>query len=126
MRKLFTSLLLLTVIITPFLALAAPADPPSGLQLPDNPLNDPKDILRTIHRVANWMFSFLIILAVIFILIAAFNYLTGAGSDEKIKKAHKMLLYAAIAVAVGLLAEGLIVVVSKLVSNQGVNFNEIR
>ncbi|MDP3948664.1 MAG: hypothetical protein Q8Q17_01805 [bacterium] len=59
-----------------------------------------------------WIFTLLIILAVIFILWAAYLYLTSAGDEEKIKKANHQLLYAAIAVIVAILSRGLPVLVS--------------
>jgi len=59
----------------------------------------------TLCNVVNWMFYFLIILAVIFIIIAAFKYLTAAGDPEKVKSASHMLLYAAIAIVVGIIAK---------------------
>lgn len=59
-----------------------------------------------------WIFTLLIILTVIFILWAAYLYLTSAGDEEKIKKANHQLLYAAIAVIVAILSRGLPTLVS--------------
>ncbi|HUX35409.1 MAG TPA: hypothetical protein VMV71_00040 [Candidatus Paceibacterota bacterium] len=57
--------------------------------------------------LVNWIFTLLMILTVIFILFAAFNYLTSSGEEEKIKKANHQLLYAAIAVIIAILSRGL-------------------
>lgn len=54
----------------------------------------------------NWMFYILIILTIIFVLWAAFKYLTAAGDPEKVKSAGTILLYAAVAVVVAILAKG--------------------
>jgi hypothetical protein len=59
----------------------------------------------TLCNITNWLFYFLIILAVLFIIVAAFKYLTAAGEPEKVKSASHMLLYAAIAIVVGILAK---------------------
>jgi uncharacterized membrane protein YidH (DUF202 family) len=59
----------------------------------------------TLTNITNWLFYFLIILAVIFIILAAFKYLTAAGEPEKVKSASHMLLYAAIAIVVGIIAK---------------------
>jgi len=59
-----------------------------------------------------WIFTLLIVLTVIFILYAAYLYLTSAGDEEKIKKANHQLLYAAIAVIVAILSRGLPTLVS--------------
>ena len=52
-----------------------------------------------------WIFTLLVILTVIFILFAAYNYLTSGGEEEKIKKANHQLLYAAIALIVAILSK---------------------
>jgi len=56
--------------------------------------------------IAQWLFTFLIILAVIFVIWAAFRYLTAAGDPEKVKKANHSLIYAAVAVLVAVIAKG--------------------
>ena len=60
-----------------------------------------------INTVLTWMFSFLVFLAIVFVLVAAFKYLTAAGDPEKVKSASNTLVYAAVAIAVALLARGL-------------------
>lgn len=59
----------------------------------------------------NWAFTILIIIAIVFVLIAAFKYLTAAGDPEKVKSASHTLVYAAVAVAVGILAKGIPLIV---------------
>ncbi len=56
--------------------------------------------------IAGWFFTLLILLAIIYILWAAYLYLTSAGDEEKIKKANHQLFYAAIAIIVAILARG--------------------
>jgi hypothetical protein len=60
---------------------------------------------QTLCNVTNWLFYFLIILAVIFIIIAAFKYLTAGGNEDNVKAASHMLLYAVIAIIVGIVAK---------------------
>ncbi len=67
--------------------------------------------------VIGWMFTFLIILAIVFILIAAYKYLTAAGDPEKVKSASHTLIYAAIAVAVALLARGIPLIIGTLLNS---------
>ncbi len=52
-----------------------------------------------------WIFTLLVILTVIFVLFAAYNYLTSGGEEEKIKEANHQLLYAAIALIVAILSK---------------------
>ncbi|HVO28550.1 MAG TPA: hypothetical protein VMT81_01025 [Candidatus Paceibacterota bacterium] len=57
--------------------------------------------------VFSWMFYGLIVLAVVFVVVGAYKYLTSSGEAEKVKSANNTLMYAAIAVAVALLAKAI-------------------
>ena len=98
--------------IVPFVGLAqvgrtgpSAIDPPGGsVQF--------ETISGALCTLVAWIFTLLIILTVVFILWAAYLYLTSAGDEEKIKKANHQLLYAAIAVIVAILSRGLPTLVS--------------
>ncbi len=85
----------------PFLVLAQGPQP-----LPPTPINSPNQALTLMCTLARWAFIFLMVLAVIFIIWAAFNYLRAGGDPDKVKEAGNQLIYAAIAVAVALFARG--------------------
>lgn len=74
-----------------------------------------RDVVRILNRLANWMFIILLAVAVIMIIIAAYKYLTAGGDESKVSSAHKTLIYALVAIGVGLLAKGLIFLVAELV-----------
>lgn len=76
------------------------------------------DFLDIVNTVIDWFFTILLVLSVVFILWAAFKYLTAGGDEEKIGAAHKILLWAVVAIAVALLSQGLVFIVQQLV---GVN-----
>ena len=63
--------------------------------------------IKLLKKVLEWAATSFWIFAIIMLFIAAYTYLTAAGEPEKVKKAHKLLLYAVIAIAVGLLAYGI-------------------
>lgn len=65
--------------------------------------------------VAGWLFVFLIILSVIFIILAAFNYLTASGDPEKVKTASHQLIYAVVAIVVAVLARAVPLIVTSFV-----------
>ena len=94
----------------PVLALAAPFVALAQLKGPDQgiPVVTQFQTLTGVSQwlctISDWMFYFLIILAVVFVVIAAYKYLTSSGDPEKVKGANQMLMYAAIAVIVGILA----------------------
>mgnify|MGYP001611473199 CR=1 FL=1 len=55
-------------------------------------------------RIAGLLFVILIVVTIIFIIVAAFKYLTAGGDPEKIKSANYQLVYAAIALVIALVA----------------------
>lgn len=72
------------------------------------------DIPSLVIRIFGWAFGLLLVIAALFILWAAYLFLTGGGSDESQKAAKKYILFAVIAIIVGALARGLIVIVRML------------
>lgn len=84
--------------------------PVLGLAMDIEPL-DPGDISTTPTELLDWMEEILLfvfygvmVLAILFMLVAAFTFLTAGGSPEKIATARQMLIYAVIGIAVALLA----------------------
>ena len=115
MKHYLIPFLLLTVIIVsvPALAFAQYQEVPGvGDTLLSNGAGGVIDVLDV---VTNWMFTILLSLAVIFIILAAYKYLTSGGGEE-VGSAHKMIMYAAIAIAVAFLAKGIVFVVQELVT----------
>ncbi len=100
------------------LSFAAPLLASAQFNLPRNPtlenLTGFQDFICTI--VVNWLFTFLILLVIVFVIVAAYRYLTAAGDPEKVKSASNTLIYAAIAVIVALLARSMPVLVGSLIS----------
>jgi hypothetical protein len=62
-------------------------------------------VLNTIYRVTDWVFVAVILLAVIFVSMGAFNIITAGGNADKVNQGRTYILYAAIGVVVGLLAK---------------------
>lgn len=116
LQRAFLGLFLLSLPALSFAATCTP-DPATGLQCPldETSFSGPEFITGLINKVSNWLFTFLLVLAVTFIVIAAYKYLFSGGSEESVSAAHKMMLYAAVAVAVALLSRGFVVVVRSLV-----------
>ncbi len=74
------------------------------------------DIIRQIVR---WVYIIFFIIAVLMIIMAAFTYLTAGGDAEKVNTAKNRLLYAAVAIAVALLAVGFEVIVRNFLVTPG-------
>ena len=69
-------------------------------------------LLTKVCVIVNIMFTVLLIAAVIMVIFAAFKYLTAGGEAEKVTEANHDILYAAIAVAIGIFAKVVPVIVA--------------
>ncbi len=81
--------------------------------------SDANGLLNILGSVVTWVYRVFFIVAVLFIIFAAFNYLTGADDPEKIKSAHSQLIYAAIAIAVALLSVGFVAIIKDFLISPG-------
>lgn len=68
------------------------------------PVQDTGKVMDLICLILSWIFTAAIVLSIVIVLMAAFKYMTAAGDPEKLKTAHKMLMYVAVGVAVAILA----------------------
>jgi hypothetical protein len=102
------------------LAQAGPAKQPSNFTPPpQSSISTVQAVLDEVCGVFDWMFYFLIALSVIFVVIAAYRYLTASGNPEKVKGATNTIIYAAIAVAVALLALAIPSIVANFLGASG-------
>lgn len=92
-------------LLAPAASMAAPPETPEG-------------ILLLMKNAIKYMYSAFYILAVGFILWAAFNYLQGGTNPEKIKVAKSQLKYAVIAIIIALVASGVSTLLSSFLNNQ--------
>lgn len=63
-----------------------------------------EDILTVLDRFIAWFQAILFIVAIIFILVAAFYFVTARGNPAKVETARDMLIWAAVGIGVALLA----------------------
>lgn len=103
---------------------AALAVPTMALAIAPAPLSIPNRLTNInqitngsglVCQIINWIFWALIVMTIIFVLVAAFKYLTAAGDSEKVKSAGATLLYAVVAVVVALIAKGLPLIISSFI-----------
>lgn len=73
---------------------------------PTNIITSSADVVNLFCGILNWMFWGAIVLGVAMFLVGGYTYATSGGDAEKVSKATKTLTYAAIAVAVALVAQG--------------------
>lgn len=77
-------------------------------------------IIAILNTVGNWMFGILIAVAAIYILLAAFKFMTAKGDSKAIGEARQALTYSLVAVAVGALTKGLIEVAKAIARGTGI------
>jgi len=64
-------------------------------------------LINTVQSIADWIFVALLVAAAIFIVLAAFQFVTNGGDATAVSEARRKLLYAAIGVVVGTLAKAI-------------------
>jgi len=108
MKKLFSAIAIFTVIFCPLLALADGdiLPPPQTIsniaQIPET------NVENTINSLTNWFFAIFLIVAVWFLILAGFNFVTANGDSEKIKKARTNLMWSFVGILVAVLAKGIV------------------
>ncbi|MFH1759396.1 MAG: hypothetical protein ABH822_02445 [Patescibacteria group bacterium] len=104
MNKLYKWMIVATT-ATPLVALA---------QAQAAPIRSIEDVVRVMNTFIGWFQAILFVIAVIFILYAAFLYITSGGNSEKLETAKNILIYAAVGIGVALLAYAIEPVVRQL------------
>jgi len=65
------------------------------------------DLENLLGTIRDWFYTIFLVLAVIFLIWAAFLYLTAAGNEDKVSRAKTALIYSIVAIAVAVLAGSL-------------------
>lgn len=69
-------------------------------------INNPQQIFTILSKIVRWTYTIFFIVAVFFILLAAFNFLTAQGDSTKIQEARSQILWAIVAIAIALISVG--------------------
>lgn len=72
-------------------------------------------LVDLVETITNWLFTGLLLLAVLMMIIAAYHYLFSGGSEEGTQKGKNYIVYTVIALAVAMLSKGITYVVFELV-----------
>lgn len=102
--KKYLSILCLTALLVPTLGIAQVEGPP------DVDIN----ILDIIKNIVNWVFAIFLGISALFIILAAFQFLTAGGDTQKVSGARDKLLYAAIGIGVAVLSRAVVPVVRNI------------
>lgn len=71
-----------------------------------SPIRNPQQIFDILAKVVMYAYTIFFIVAVVFIIVAAFNFLTAQGDPEKIKSARSQITWACVAIAIALISVG--------------------
>jgi len=112
LRRIAAGVGVLALVLLPAISLAQVTGNPTGGSGVTSPINSVSGVQDLLNRVLRIMYVIFFIIAAIFIVLAAFQYLTAGGDEEKVGKAKQMLIYAIVAIAVALIATGVSSVVS--------------
>ncbi len=82
------------------------------------PLSGGVNVLNIVTTIINYAFGFLLLLAVVFIIYAAYLYLIGEDKE----KAKSLIKDAVWAIVIGALARGIVFIVAQLI---GVNSSSV-
>ena len=112
--KKFISVVMLAVILTLGVGAFAMAQSPTVEPIPSDVApptagvpEKGTELLTKITIMGNWTFAVLLTISIIFIVIAAFQFVTGQGNAEKMTEARQKLIYAALGIGIALLATGI-------------------
>ena len=116
MKKITLTSVVATALATPAIGFAQAQLPSAGSGLGTGV----EPIIAILDTVGDWMFGILIAAAAIYILLAAFKFLTASGDSKKIDEAKHMLTYALVAIVVGALTKGIIAIAQAIAAGSGI------
>lgn len=76
-------------------------------------------IVGIICTVFNWMYTIALAVGIIFVIIGAITYMTSGGDTGKVGEANKKILYAAVGMAIAMIAKGFPMIIAELVGESG-------
>ncbi len=118
MKKLFVAIILGFICMSGTVMAQGIIDPlnQGDMQSPIQSVDDGKNVFITIVQ---WVYTIFFIVAVLFILIAAYNFIVGGSDEKKIELAKNQIKYAVIAIVIALIASSLSLVVKNFLESSG-------
>lgn len=116
--KKFFAVFLMSLVLAVFAlpVLAAAVQPPEGYGLPaTSPISTGANLITFIETLTNWVFAIFVVLTVVFVLLAAFQFVTAGGDEAKVGEARMKLIWAFVGIIVAFIAKGIVPVVRIIV-----------
>ncbi len=73
------------------------------------------DVEKVLKDIVKYAQTFFYIVAVLFIILGAFSYLTAGGDETKVKNAKTKIIYSLVAIAIAVVAGGVVSLVKDFV-----------
>jgi len=71
--------------------------------------------IEAMETLTDWLFVILVVVAVIFIVLAGLQFITGGGDPVAVSAARTKLIWAAVGIGIALLARGLPAAIQNLI-----------
>ena len=71
--------------------------------------------IEAMRTLTDWLFVILVVVAVIFIVLAGLQFITGGGDPTQVSAARTKLIFAAVGIGIALLARGLPAAIENLI-----------
>ena len=90
--------------------------PREGSRLPATaPATTGEELLAILNTATNWIFAIFAILSIIFVLLAALQFISSGGETAKVGEARQKLIWAMVGIAVALASKGLVPIVRSII-----------
>ncbi len=118
MRSLFTKTAITIATLLPSYAFAQSPGSIPQFYLEGNIGNvaNVSDWVNLLITGVRWFYTILFIVALLYILLASFNFITSGGDQEKVKTARRQLIFAIVGIAVALVSYTVISLVRNTLS----------
>ena len=83
--------------------------------LEESSVKDIAGVKKVLDKIVTYAQTFFYIIATLFIILAAFSYLTAGGDETKVKNAKTKLVYSLVAIAIAVVAGGVVDLVKNFV-----------
>ena len=114
MKKVFALFLMASVLAVLALPVLAIENPPLDKTLPAGPQTG-LQLLNLVDLLTNWVFAIFTVLTIIFVLLAAFQFVTAGGDAVKVGEARQKLIWASVGIIIALASKGLVPVIKNIV-----------
>jgi len=107
------------VILATMLGMVAMSGTASAIATPEGTIptgiTTAQGFIDAMRTLTDWLFVILVVVAVIFIILAGLQFITGGGDPTAISSARTKLIWAAVGIGIALLSRGLPAAIQNLI-----------